>query len=281
MRVVVKKLASIVLQVVGAIVAFRELLQFMGCTWQVSGQIVLGLTVGFSVLLFLLDGFWLSGFLLGQVTLVDHSNGMQIKIRYGDVLSRKGLVVVPVNEFFDGLVQGTIVSPKSVHGQMLNRFWPNEARLFESTARKSLSEQGILSASVSKRKEDGCTDKYPIGSVAEVRANESVKFLCVALSNTDPMTNVASGDMFSVIKALRGVLEYARQNGGGTPLFLPVMGSGLSKTGLHRMFLLNLIVQQIFDETKRHPIDSSIEVVLYNGDKGKFDIKAVKDSWRG
>lgn len=232
-----------------------------------------------SIAWFFIDGFFVTGFLINRLELKNGTNGTKIKIRFGDIFGCSGMSVVSVNEFFDGLVQGTIVSPCSIHGQMLNKYWPNDAKGFEGSVRESLTSQQIKGEVVAYRKGGGCLDRFPIGSVAVAKGGVDVKFLCVALSNTDVETNEAHGDMNNVLVSIRSVINYARAFGNGANLNFTVIGSGLSKTGLSKSFLLNLLIQTIFDETSKNPLSSPIQIILYSRDKSEYNLKSIRDSW--
>jgi hypothetical protein len=79
--------------------------------------------------------------------------------------------------------------------------------------------------------------------------------------------------------ALDGLWKKSRTCLGGNDLILPLVGSGLSGTGLPAKDLLNLILLSVVSETKRKPITARICVVLREDLSDEIDLKEIKRYW--
>ncbi len=87
--------------------------------------LVTGMTLG--LVCFLVDGLWVSGFLRRDVVITSNAFDTRISVLFGDIFAQDGLKVIGVNDFFDSAVDGNHVSPSTLHGLMLTRFWAGNA----------------------------------------------------------------------------------------------------------------------------------------------------------
>ena len=79
---------------------------------------------------FLVDGLLVSGFLVKRVEIDLPNLRTCINIFAGDLLEQSGCAIIPSNDFFDTVVNETIVAAKSVDGQMIKRFWVGNVHEF-------------------------------------------------------------------------------------------------------------------------------------------------------
>jgi len=63
-----------------------------------------------------------------------------IEVEFGDLFQSQGLKVIPVNEFFDSDL-GDHVSPRSLHGQLINRFFGSYPAAFDALVEKELKDK--------------------------------------------------------------------------------------------------------------------------------------------
>ena len=97
-----------------------------------------------------------------------------IEITFGDIFKGGSVIVIPVNEYFDGLL-GDHVSKKSLHGQFIKNVLGGQSDTFDrltSNALKSVEPKEHV------QRDSGRTSKYPIGTVAKVDINDR-RFLTV------------------------------------------------------------------------------------------------------
>jgi hypothetical protein len=64
--------------------------------------ILVGLVPG--VCFFILDGYYVSGFLRREVEIPSPSHDTKIIVKFGDLFSEKGWKAIGVNDFFDSIV---------------------------------------------------------------------------------------------------------------------------------------------------------------------------------
>lgn len=204
---------------------------------------------------------------------VGHSN-TKVTILFGDLFDRAGHLAIPVNEFFDSEL-GLPVSPKSLHGIVINRFFGGHPASFDQLITNEL----VNTPSNNVQRSGGKCCQYAIGTTASVKTN-SHRFLLFALCTTDITTFKASATVPDLVRALEGLCAKARVVLGGEKLVVPLVGSGLSGIGLPANQLLQLILLVLVNETKKSQVALEIEVVIHPDRFDEVDLRLVENIWR-
>ncbi len=212
----------------------------------------------------------------------------KIKITYGDLLKRafpyrkssKKIVVIPVNTTFDMIVDEDIekvckplVSPKTIHGQWvktmisrgetvenINQRVSDYFALCNKSPTKTLSEN---------EKHRGNLDCYEKGTIAVLNGENNVIYFLLALSEFDK-DNKAHTTKNDLIDCIKKLIEFYDSHGQGFKLYLPVMGTGLSRTDLTHDEALNIIVNMF--ELHSDQINGKINIIIYKNDKDKVSV---------
>ena len=131
-----------------------------------------------------------------------------VELCFGDLFTYSGSKVIPVNEFFDSQL-GEPVSPGSVHGQFISRFFGAHPASLDALVDRGLED--LTPTEVSRLA--GHTKKYPIGTTAVISVNNEKKFL-LALTHTDIQTLKAIADVTTLWEALVGLWGQVRNRAG-------------------------------------------------------------------
>jgi len=201
---------------------------------------------------------------------VPHTN-TKIEIAFGDLFNQDGLRVIPVNEFFDSEI-GKPVSDRTLHGILIEKHL--EGQTFEDVIGNQLD--GIEPRDVVEKIE-GKTKSYPIGTTITI--NTDGKYLAFALSKTQPDTCKAYCDVADMWTALGGLWKKGRVESGGSPINVPLVGSGQSGVGLPARDLLNLILLSAITETKKNQITGKIRVILRDEVFEELDLRKIRQHW--
>ena len=197
-----------------------------------------------------------------------------VEVTFGDIFEGKEVVVIPVNEYFDGLI-GDHVSKSSLHGKFILKFLDGQLDTFERLTDETL--KSIESCYVER--ESGRTNKYPIGTVAKVDTGGK-RFLLAALSKTDVKSLKASATLDDLWDCLEGIWKGIRDYHNGNLVKVPLLGSGLSGVGLPPKVLIGIIMTSFFSYTKKCKIADKVTLVLPYRLKGKIDLTAIERSWK-
>ena len=197
------------------------------------------------------------------------------EIRFGDVFDGKGVVVIPVNEYFDGEL-GDHVSENSLHGQFIRDVLGGQSRAFLDLTTEALAD--VVPEEPGVARSSGQCDRYAIGTVARVDANDK-RYLLVALSHTDLLSLKASATVHDLWTCLAGVWKGIREYSNGQSVRIPLIGSGLSGIGLPPVHLIGVLATSFLCHTKEKKVADRVTLVLPRRLAGHLDFKSITRSW--
>lgn len=248
----------------------------LGCAAFDARTVIVGSGL-IALLLFLVQGCWVEGFLRKSADLALNGVGSKIRVLKGDIFQQEGLTVVQVNDFFDTLVDDIHIASDSLHGELVKRFWGgNTADLDEQI------EQALAGVHYEEVERDGKvkTRRYPIGTCAFVKSEFGKRFLLVVLTHTDPKTHETTSDYEDLTKAIECALVAARQYANGMPVSFPVMGGRNAKINLPRQILFNTLLSGIVAESNKRRVAEQINIVLWGKTYGLMNLANLREQWR-
>ena len=178
--------------------------------------------------------------------------GHHVYVQYGDVFSHKVVgkkysdkrkIVIDVNRCFDTIVDDHLVSHNSLHGQLFQRFY-DEGKFDEESLNKTIQDSlagkpyQLLTTAV---KPKGNLRRYEAGTVAELKDDDQVSYYLLGISTFDENLN-AQTIMPDFVNSVQRLIEFCNQRAQGYPVVLPLLGSGLSRTGLELSEILHYLV---------------------------------------
>lgn len=212
----------------------------------------------------------------------------EIKIHYADIMKlafeqkhkKKIIVVIPVNTCFDTQVDKSIsesdkplVSPNTLHGKWIeNMINHNKSQeqldemIDKYIEKKEINLSSELSEEQKKRGKRKC---YKRGTVVSVEGNKNVTFFLLALSEFDDKNN-AQCSKDELIECLHRLILCYNEIGQGYDLYLPLMGTNLSRAGLSHNDSLQTIISVL--RLYSDKIHGSVNIIVYNKDRDKVTI---------
>jgi len=239
------------------------------------GFLVIGIIFG--GIWFFIDGFHLSGFLKRSIEITSNAFDTHVKVLFGDIFVQDGWKTISVNEYFDSSVDGKHVSENSLHGFMLKTYWGGNIVDWDRQIDVELQNIQPIE-NLTTRPIPGKPIRYAIGTTAKVMIKEN-DFLCVASARTDVNTLQASSSLDDLNEALHGLLQKARIVCSGEVLNIPLIGSGLARTGIKPNMVVNLILLAVFEETKQSKITNEIRIVLPKTIRKQIDLTTIQKNW--
>ena len=197
------------------------------------------------------------------------------EIRFGNVFEGTGVVVIPVNEYFDGEL-GDHVSEKSLHGRFIKDVLAGQTKTFVDLTSGALASVTPEASGVARS--SGRRDRYAIGTVARVDLNDQ-RYLLVALSRTDLLSLKASATVHDLWTCLTGVWRGIREDSNGRPVKIPLIGSGLSGTGLPPGKLIGIMLTSFLCCTKERKVADRVTLVLPRRLARSLDLNSIKRNW--
>ena len=209
-----------------------------------------------------------------RIVLKIPASDSSLEVTFGDIFEGEGVVVIPVNEYFDGSL-GDHVAETSLHGLFIKNILGGQSSSFFDLTSKAL----VSSDSEHVRRESGRDKKYSIGTVACIDVNDK-RFLLTALSRTDINTLKASATVHELWDCLVGTWRGARNYSNGYCIKIPLIGSGLSGVGLPSRNLIEIILTSFLYCTKQQKIADNVTLVLHSRLKSEIDLEAIRRSWQ-
>jgi len=196
--------------------------------------------------------------------------------------SKKGrIIVIPVNDTFDTLVETSgenivnpLVSPNTLHGKWIKQYCEEQNISSEKLNERIQQDletrkyQPIKKYS-KENKTKGNLQKYGLGTTAIIDGKNNVKYYLLAISSFDENNN-ASTTKRHIRDSVDDLIDFYDKNGQSEPIYIPLVGTGMSRSGLSHKQSLKIIKSCILTIDK--PISGEMYIVVYIGDKDKVSI---------
>ena len=232
--------------------------------------------LGFAI--FIVNGFYIDGYLVRSATIPIHSIGMSVKVKRGDIFSEDGVVVIGVNDFFDTVVDDHHISKDSLHGIMINKYWSGNCLDLDAQIAHGLVDKPfelVCRDGIAKEK------RYPIGTSVFVKTASGKRFVLVALSRTNEKTHRVQSLLRDLGDAIRGALTLARENANGDKVSFPLMGTVNARIKAPEQALFNVLLSVIISEClEKDKVSNEVNIVLYKNALNRMNLFEIETEWR-
>lgn len=199
-----------------------------------------------------------------QKVVIHDATDREFYVKYGDIFKDKSLIkVIPVNCCFDTVVNDTLVSENTLHGQFINRYFHDESDELYKLIKKSLEHNKYTYEPIDlEEKPEGNRERYPFGSIAEIKYGDSTFYL-LALTQFDKDLN-AHCDVEQYTMAINRLMSYYDKRSQGKEISIPLIASGYMSR---------------FNRGKQHMLETLVAIIKINSDKicGKLNIIVYRD----
>lgn len=193
-----------------------------------------------------------------------------VGVLYGDMMKigfpkrsaklGKRIVVIPVNTHFDTIVNDEIVASSSLHGQWLNHLCNNGETVdsINNKIQAQIALQNLVQCHVDLSKKGNKT-AYSLGTVIKYDYGKTIFYL-IALSEYDMNLN-AHCDKEQLQDIIKSLIVFYDAYGQSYPIFIPLLGTELSRVGISESESMRLIVDLCM--LYRDKIHGEVNVVVY------------------
>ena len=199
------------------------------------------------------------------------SDRVKANVFFSDIFQCEGITVIPVNDYFDTLVDDNVVSSNTLHGKFIkNVFGGNEANLREQIE-SGLSNVVPIDTNSNRKIENN--KRYRLGTVCEVK-NEGKVFYLVALTrfNENHRAEITNAEYQDVLCRL---FEFIEQKSQGRKLNIPLIGAGHSGVRFSKQKLLEFLLFSIALSNDLTLING-VNVVLHESVKEEIDLSITE-----
>lgn len=211
-----------------------------------------------------------------QIEIQIPGSDSSLKIKFGDIFNSNEIIVIPVNEYFDGKL-GDHVSMNSIHGQFINNILDGDSENFLDLT--SIALRNVQAKEKNVIRPSGQCDRYEIGTVVPIDIKNHPRYLLVVLSHTKLRSLKAFATVHDLWICLAGVWKGVREYSNGQPVGIPLIGSGLSGIGLPPANLISILLTSFLYHTKERKIADRVTLVLPRRLKKSIDLKTIKRGW--
>ena len=154
---------------------------------------------------------------------------------------------------------------------MFQRFF-DEGKFDEESLNKTIQDSlagkpyQLLTTAV---KPKGNLKRYEAGTIAELEIDDQVSYYLLGLSTFDENLN-AQTIMPDFVNSVQRLIEFCNQRAQGYPVVLPLLGSGLSRTGLELSEILHYLVSAF--AINKDIINCDFHIVVWDKQKDLVSI---------
>ena len=191
------------------------------------------------------------------------SNNLTLNVGAGDLFSfakENNFVVIPVNEYFDTIVDSKIINSGSVHGQFISKYYADNHRLLHEETERNLRESGIAGVMTERPNSEGYTIKYPLGTCATIK-KDGTNFVLLALTHFDE-NDKAFVELSEFGRCISYLCHYLNCHAGKQPVYMPLMGMGLARLNQPTQFILKYTIDTIIG-VKNLALLGGLNIVIY------------------
>lgn len=208
----------------------------------------------------------------------------KIKIIYGDILKiafpkkdrGKKIVVIPVNTCFDTIVGHGLVSENTLHGKWINGMEKRGTTIakIDKEIEQNINEQGLEALGVysASQKPKGKKPWFSQGTVLSINGELGLTYYLLALSEFDENLN-AQCSKEEFVGCIQSLIAFYDKNGQGSPIYLPLMGTGLSRANIYPEESLSILANML--KLNRDKLHGEVNIVVFNKQSNEVSIHNV------
>lgn len=227
----------------------------------------------------LIIGSILFSVLISAIWTVGKRKSVQVKIdgqtdltiKYGDIWTCKGAIVISANDYFDTHVGDCIVSEGTLHGQFIKNVYDNDEATLRKEIDEAIKKQRLVPIGNNPQRGNGLpTLRYAIGSCIRLCHNGKLYILVVA-SKFDE-NNHPEGKSSEYPLLLNGLYKGIFELNDNNPVYMPLVGSGQAGIGCTQMKMLSTMVSHALFADKL-TIHNGINIILT--EKAKVNLSVI------
>lgn len=267
-------LTGIAMTILGFMALFVPMTELIPIEWHIVCKVLIG-CLAFILLFVLLALVSAVSVLFKNKVCVLTKAGHHVYVQYGNVFSPKVVgkgysgkwkIVIDVNRCFDTIVDDHLVSHTTLHGQLFQRLY-DEGNF--TTTSLDVAIQNSLAGKPYQQlttadKPEGNLKRYDAGTVAELKVDDQVSYYLLGISTFDENLN-AQTIMPDFVNSVQRLIEFCNQRAQGYPVVLPLLGAGLSRTGLELSEILHYLVNAF--AINKDKINSDFHIVVWEKQK--------------
>ena len=202
-----------------------------------------------------------------------------IYIKYDDLFNADGIKVIPVNEYFDTHIGDGIISPDSLHGQFIRRYFNGREDELSEKIKEQLKRHTPYDRNRGRNlKLQLPENKYALGTSIRINDGEN-HFILVALTRFNKYEHVEVKEE-EYIPIVQKMFYYIEQLNDNMPICVPLVGSGQSGFNMSHMQLLNSMLLATHNSS-RLALNKGLHIILHRATQWKnINLNVIKHIYK-
>ncbi len=213
---------------------------------------------------------------INNLTLNIHDT-LKVTIKEGDLFDQRqnSVIVIPVNEYFDTIVDNKIIAHNTIHGIFIDKYFQDRLDELNSKIRNGLSHRNDAIC-ISNRMR-GNKDKYPLGTCINI-AEGGNEYILWAFTHFDDNNKAFVGleEFESAFKGLTQTIQYIANN---RPVYMPLFGSGQSGLKKSSQRILGYILHSLEFNHSYLGVPEGLFVIIKDMSKKDINLTHIKKMW--
>lgn len=195
-----------------------------------------------------------------------------VTVELGDLFDHECHLVIGFTDTFDtDTAEESLVSRRSVQGQLLHRVYDGDVAALDALLAEALADVTPVHTETRAAKRFGKLERYPVGTVAVVKGSGR-NFFCAAYGrmNNDLVVSCGTEQLWSSLAQLWAAV---RRHGHRGELAMPITGSDLARiNNMDHASLLKLILLSFVAHSRAHGVCGSLTIVIHPQDHYRIDM---------
>jgi hypothetical protein len=195
-----------------------------------------------------------------------------VTVEVGDLFDHACHLVVGFTDTFDtDTADESLVSRRSVQGQLLHRLYDGDVAALDAHLAEALTDMTPVRTESRTSKRIGKLERYPVGTVAVVKGSGRNIF-CTAYGrmNNDLIVSCGTEQLWS---SLAQLWDAVRRHGHREKVAMPITGSDLARiNNMDHSSLLKLVLLSFVAHSRARGVCGSLTIVVHPQDHYRIDM---------
>lgn len=206
---------------------------------------------------------------------IDVEQQLKLTISQGDLFAQEGIILIPVNEYFDVHVGDGVIDAGSIHGIFIRKYFNGREQELNGLIQDYLSKHCTAKkVDEVKGRESYCNSgKYQLGTCVDIEIGGKI-FVLFALTHFNE-NNKASVGRYELHQVILEFMKHVSDMCESRPVSMPLFGTGMSRIQRNPQRILHFIVDCIDFECSDKEIPGGLNIKILSLEDTKVNLNDI------
>lgn len=206
---------------------------------------------------------------------IDVEQQLKLTISQGDLFAQNGIILIPVNEYFDVHVGDGVIDAGSIHGIFIRKYFNGREQELNDFIQDYLVKYCIdRKVDEVKGRESYCNSgKYQLGTCVDIVKDGKI-FVLFALTHFNE-NNKASVGRYELHQVIQEFMKHVSDMCESRPVSMPLFGTGMSRIQRNPQRILHFIVDCIDFECSDKEIPGGLNIKILSLEDTKVNLNDI------